>query len=88
MISHEHKCIFIHIPKCAGTSIESALGHLDGHAGRGGQDHRSIRTIEQPLITPKIFSSKENVLEVARRLRYKARAVKNPRNKLTLTREQ
>jgi len=25
-ISHEHKCIFIHIPKCAGTSIESALG--------------------------------------------------------------
>ena len=22
MISHEHKCIFIHIPKCAGSSIE------------------------------------------------------------------
>ena len=34
MISHQHKCIFIHIPKCAGTSIEfffkhnaAALGH-------------------------------------------------------------
>ena len=34
MISHTHKCIFIHIPKCAGTSIEiflkqntQALGH-------------------------------------------------------------
>ena len=22
MISHKHKCIFIHIPKCAGQSIE------------------------------------------------------------------
>lgn len=26
MISHKHKCIFIHIPKCAGTTIEEAFG--------------------------------------------------------------
>ncbi len=26
MISHKHKCIFIHISKCAGSSIEKALG--------------------------------------------------------------
>lgn len=26
MISHEHKCIFIHISKCAGSSIEAAFG--------------------------------------------------------------
>lgn len=26
MISHRHKCIFIHISKCAGSSIETAFG--------------------------------------------------------------
>lgn len=88
MISHEHKCIYIHIPKCAGTSIESALGHLDNHTGRGGQDHRSIRMIEQPLVTPNIFSSKENVFEVLHRLRLKYITEMNSRNKLTLTKEQ
>ena len=71
MISHKHKCIFIHIPKYAGTSIEQALGHFDNYSGRGGQDHRSIRVIEQPLITPHTFSSKENIVEVVLRLRYK-----------------
>lgn len=25
MISHKHKCIFIHIPKCGGSSVESVL---------------------------------------------------------------
>jgi len=87
MISHKHRCIFIHIPKCAGTSIEAALGHLDGHTGRGGQDHRTIRMI-QP-ITLRAFSSRDNMIEILRRGKHRYfSTVLNPRNKYTVTREQ
>ena len=69
MISHKYKCIFIHLPKCAGTSIESALGHFE-NLRPGVQDHRSIRMIEKPFITPRAFSSQENIIEVLRRLKF------------------
>ena len=88
MISHKYQCIFIHIPKCAGTSIETALGHFDNHVGRGGQDHRSIRMIEQPFINLDIFASKENIHEFVNRMRHKYRKAFNPLNKLTVTKKQ
>ncbi len=86
MISHEHKLIFIHIPKCAGTSIEHALGHFKGNTvSWGAQDHRSIRMIEQPIWTPNIFRSRENIRELVRRSRYSRRDIYNENNKLVLT---
>ena len=68
MISHKYKCIHIHIPKCAGTSIEKALGHFDGHEGRNGQDHRTIRMIEQPWLTKHSVRSISNLKEIFRRI--------------------
>jgi hypothetical protein len=88
MISHKHKCIFIHIPKCAGTSIESALGHFLKYKGRGMQDHRSIRMIEQPLMTIKAFSSIDNLREILRRFYNQKRKAANPLNRLMVTKEE
>lgn len=45
MISHEHRCIFIHIPKTAGSSIENKLGLFD-EVRAGVQDHRTLREFE------------------------------------------
>ena len=88
MISHEYKCIFIHIPKCAGTSIEHALGHHEGYDGREGQDHRTLRMIEPPIWNKYLFRSQENLHEVLRRVKHGFRAQGNPRNRLTVTRDQ
>jgi hypothetical protein len=44
VISHQYRCIFIHIPKTAGTSIEHKLGHFD-RTKHGVQDHRTIRML-------------------------------------------
>lgn len=47
VISHKHQCIFIHIPKAAGTSIEKKLGLFE-KPSRDEQDHRTLAEI-QPL---------------------------------------
>ncbi len=80
MISHRYRCLFIHIPKCAGTSIEHVLGHFDGHEGRAGQDHRSIRMVCQP--GPKISEifQHENFKDFIRRIREQYRKHANPEN--------
>jgi hypothetical protein len=88
MISHQYKVIFIHIPKCAGTSIETALGHLKGHEGRGGQDHRSLRAIEQPLPLGYALSSFSNITELARRVSSRVRPARNWRNRLSVSTQQ
>ena len=80
MISHEYQCIFVHIPKCAGTSIEYALGHFNSHQGRGGQDHRSIRMICQPRPGLSTLASKDNALDFIRRVREQYRTPANPGN--------
>lgn len=86
MISHKHKCIFIHIPKCAGTSIEKMLGHFEDYSGNFKQDHRSIRMIEP--INPKFLASKENSIEFIKRLWIQIKCPQNPRNRLSVSREQ
>lgn len=88
MISHQFNCIFIHIPKCAGTSIETALGHFENFSGRGGQDHRTIRMIEEPIVRQYIWASRENCIELLRRVRYQYHREPNPHNKLKVTDDQ
>ncbi|GAA5495204.1 hypothetical protein Rhal01_01379 [Rubritalea halochordaticola] len=84
MISHKYKCIFIHIPKCAGTSVEQALGHIGDYKGRDEQDHRSLRMIEKPVDIQVMLSSKENVGHYLKGVYYKYKAPGNPNNKLVV----
>lgn len=88
MISHEYKFIFIHIPKCAGTSIEKVFGHFSDHDGRGGQDHRTIRMIEKPIFQFGLFSSLENITEVLRQYKMKFSPSVNPKSKISVTARQ
>jgi hypothetical protein len=87
VISHNFKCIFIHIPKCAGTSIESALGHFDGSEGQTSQDHRSVRMIEKPFLTKYTLKSKDNIKDLLRRVKHRYRAY-NANNITSVTKEQ
>jgi Sulfotransferase family len=50
MISDRYKCIFIHIPKTAGSSVEKKLGLFD-EVYWGAQDHSTIKDI-QPIPFP------------------------------------
>ncbi len=88
MISHKYKFIHIHIPKCAGTSIEKAFGHFDGHVGRNGQDHRTIRMIQQPWFNRNSISSISNLKELLRRAKHKMIKNTNPKNHEKVTSEQ
>lgn len=88
MISHRYKCIFIHVPKCAGTSIETAMGHYEGFRGRGGQDHRSIADFERMISAPVTarIARRARVFFRTRLLRKRLR--RNPNNRLTVNKEQ
>jgi hypothetical protein len=89
MVSHELGLVFIHIPKCAGTSFEAAFGHLNLYTGPGAQDHRTIRMLQQPWVGFDALRSIENIHELGRRFAHNYyHPMANPRNRLTLTKEQ
>ncbi len=57
MISHHHKLIFIHIPKCAGRSISNALGepfdhytaaYYQTHYAQHRNDYTTFTTVRNP----------------------------------------
>ncbi|WP_114286177.1 sulfotransferase family 2 domain-containing protein [Candidatus Halocynthiibacter alkanivorans] len=87
MISHKYKCIFIHIPKCAGSSIEAALGHhemLGAGTQRGMQDHRTLGEIQPLSLNLREFDTRTEL----KRLRWRFKKHSNPANGLTVNSEQ
>ncbi len=89
MISHDHRVIFIHVPKTAGTSIEAAFGHhRDADVVRGSQDHRSLRQLQWPHGGAGQFRSMDNAREAARAIKGRVRRPEYPANRLLVSRAQ
>lgn len=74
MISHQYKCIFIHIPKAAGTSIEFVLRDCRDLKRRGTQDHRAIWHIQPiPLKSPMLWLKPKILPKLARKAKENVR---------------
>jgi hypothetical protein len=84
MISHNYRCIFIHIPKTAGTSIEKKLGQFEKLVP-GVQDHRSIRELE-PQLAYGMFAIRNK--EDLKFLKYRAKSTLKGREILTTAQYQ
>ena len=68
MYLREHKLIFLHIPKCAGTSVEKAFGFFDQYQGWERQDHRTYRELHPVSLNPNRFRNRSNFAELTKRL--------------------
>ena len=69
MISDKYKCLFVHIPKTAGTSVEKLLGHFE-KLEYGVQDHRTIREIETINLSDLVsLAKREGFIPAIRELR-------------------
>ena len=55
MISHKYKCAFIHIPKCAGTSVDYVLNNNDLFHKWNGNYHEQHETLFQMDIPDNYF---------------------------------
>ena len=83
MISHKHKCIFIHIPKTAGTSINSFF-HPGVHFHYAKPDYQRlfgwcpIRRIHMQHATSQQLIETELISEEIWRTYYKFTFVRNP----------
>ncbi len=89
MILYQKKLIFIHIPKCAGSSIEKAFGYIDNYSDYDpkvfGPDHRPIRAMEQGAPCFDKFSNWSNFTETRRRWRDVKKQKPNPMKNLQVT---
>ena len=68
MYLRDHKLIFLHIPKCAGTSVEKAFGFFDQYEGWERQDHRTYRELHPVSLNSNRFSNRSNFAELTKRL--------------------
>lgn len=78
MVSHEHRCIFIHISKCAGTSVERAFGVTTPSDPKMGYGWNSEFKLHLQHATPKQMLETGLVTKQQWDTYYKFVIVRNP----------
>lgn len=62
IIDDRHRFVFVHIPKCAGTSVRQVLKQFDSYEGRWANAKREHPELGRLLLRQSLFEIQTTIL--------------------------